>query len=58
MKIVVLGGYGEMGRITVIDLFERFKGTIVVAGRNEEKAKAFAGSFKKRPDNLISLEIW
>lgn len=46
MKIVVLGGYGEMGRITVIDLLETFKGKIVVAGRNEEKAKAFAGSFK------------
>ncbi|MFZ3166940.1 MAG: saccharopine dehydrogenase C-terminal domain-containing protein [Candidatus Methanoperedens sp.] len=46
MKIVVLGGYGEMGRITVIDLFETFKGTIVVAGRNEDKAKAFAESFK------------
>lgn len=46
MKIVVLGGYGEMGRITVIDLFETFKGKIVVAGRNEDKAKAFAESFK------------
>jgi saccharopine dehydrogenase (NAD+, L-lysine-forming) len=66
MKIVVLGGYGEMGRITVIDLFERFKGKIVVAGRNEEKAKAFAGSFKSNniewaradadePEKLIEL---
>ncbi len=46
MKIVVLGGYGEMGQIIVTDLAETFKrGTIVVAGRNRDKAIAFANSF-------------
>lgn len=48
MKILVLGGYGEMGKIIVVDLFETFKGEIVVAGRNKEKAKAFANSFKSK----------
>lgn len=66
MKIIVLGGYGEMGRITVIDLLETFKGKIVVAGRNEEKAKMFAKSFSSNnimhakadadePEKLIEL---
>jgi lysine 6-dehydrogenase len=46
MKIVVLGGYGEMGRIIVTDLAETFKkGEIVVAGRSKDKAMKFANSF-------------
>ncbi len=45
-KFVVLGGYGEMGRIAVLDLFETTNPEIVVAGRDFEKAKKFAGSFK------------
>ncbi len=46
-KIVVLGGYGEIGSVITTDLSETAKGSkIVVAGRNKEKAEAFAKSFK------------
>ena len=55
MKIVVLGGSGEMGRVIVTDLAETFDGTIVVAGRDSKKAKSFAGSFGKK--NVKSEEI-
>lgn len=48
MRILVLGGYGEMGRIAAIDLSETFGGTIVVAGRNAERARQFAASFRSR----------
>jgi lysine 6-dehydrogenase len=48
MKIVVLGGYGEMGRVIVTDLAESFRGEIIVAGRNRQKAEKFAGSFHKK----------
>ena len=52
-KIVVLGGYGEIGSVITTDLSETAKGSkIVVAGRNKEKAEAFAKSFKRR------LEAW
>lgn len=47
MKIVVLGGYGEMGKVIVADLADTFKGTVVVAGRNGKKAEKFARSFRK-----------
>jgi len=46
MKILVLGGYGEMGKVIATDLFETFKGKIIIAGRDKEKAKRFAESFK------------
>jgi len=42
----VLGGYGEMGKISVLDLFETTKDEIIVAGRDLEKAQEFAQSFK------------
>ncbi len=48
MKIVVLGGSGEMGRVICTDLAETFKGEIVIADRNKSKADAFAKSFKSR----------
>jgi len=46
MKILILGGYGEMGKVITTDLFETFKGEIIIAGRDKEKAKRFADSFK------------
>ncbi len=47
-KIVVLGGYGEMGRVIVTDLVDTFRGEIVLAGRNKEKAESFAMSLKAK----------
>ncbi len=53
-KIVVLGGYGEMGRIISIDLAETAdKFRIVIAGRDGKKAEAFAKSFNK--PNIIGV---
>lgn len=57
MKILVLGGYGEMGRISVIDLFETFKGEIIVAGRSKEKAKGFVNSFKSKKVKWVQADI-
>ena len=53
-KIVVLGGYGEMGRVIVTDLSQTFRnGTIVVAGRDREKAASFAASFRMK--NVVGV---
>ena len=35
---LVLGGYGEMGRVTVHDLLETTRDRIIVAGRDLKKA--------------------
>ncbi len=49
MRIVVIGGYGEMGSVITTDLSETARETeIVVTGRDEERAKKFAASFKKK----------
>lgn len=41
-KILVVGGYGGVGRTVSIELNERFPGQVVVAGRNFQKAQDFA----------------
>lgn len=46
-----------MGRVIVIDLFETFKGEIVVAGRDKEKAKKFANSFKSKRVKWAQADI-
>lgn len=48
MKIVVLGGYGEMGTVVSSDLSGTFMGDTVIAGRDIKKAKALAASFKDK----------
>jgi saccharopine dehydrogenase (NAD+, L-lysine-forming) len=49
MKIVALGGYGEMGAAAVADLVKTCKDCeIVIAGRDAAKAKRYATSFKKK----------
>lgn len=42
----VLGGYGEMGKVIVRDLFETTRDIIIVAGHDIKKARFFANSFK------------
>ncbi len=46
-----------MGRVIVIDLFETFKGEVIVAGRNEKKAKKFTNSFKSKKVKWVQLDI-
>jgi len=47
-KYVVLGGYGEMGRIASLDLAKTARNAkIIVAGRDEKKAGAYAKKLGK-----------
>lgn len=47
VKIVVLGGYGIIGKEVVRDLFDNCKECeIIIAGRNEKEAKDYAKSFR------------
>lgn len=41
-KILVVGGYGNVGRIIGIELADRFPGQIIAAGRNYQIRKASA----------------
>ena len=40
--ILIVGGYGHVGRLIAKDMAPRFPGRVVVAGRNGERAQAFA----------------
>lgn len=56
MKIVVLGGYGEMGTTISIDLAETAKKfDIVIAGRNKKKADALVRQLKRK--NVTSAQV-
>lgn len=58
MKIVVLGGYGEMGSIAVLDLVETCKNCeIVVAGRDTKKARNFANSFRRKNVKYATVDV-
>ena len=51
MKIVILGGYGNFGKRIAEQLAQDYKSNtleIVIAGRNVEKAKAFAAQLSQR----------
>jgi saccharopine dehydrogenase (NAD+, L-lysine forming) len=41
-KILIIGGYGNVGRVIATELSKRFPGQVIVAGRNYQKAKAFS----------------
>lgn len=45
---LVVGGYGEVGRCIVAELTRRWPGHVVVAGRNEAKARAMAARWNGR----------
>jgi len=49
MRIVSLGGYGEIGAAATADLVKTCRGCdIVIAGRDAAKAKTYAKSFKRK----------
>lgn len=54
---LVLGGYGEMGRVTVHDLFETTRDRIIVAGRDLKKARGFAQSFKSKRVQPAAIDV-
>lgn len=41
-NILIVGGYGAVGRVVAIRLAERFPGHVIVAGRSDEKARTLA----------------
>lgn len=41
-KILIIGGYGNVGRIIATELGKRFPRQVIVAGRNYQKAKEFS----------------
>jgi saccharopine dehydrogenase (NAD+, L-lysine forming) len=41
-KILIIGGYGNVGRIIANELGKRFPGQVIVAGRNYQRAKEFS----------------
>jgi saccharopine dehydrogenase (NAD+, L-lysine forming) len=41
-KILIIGGYGNVGRIIATELCRQFPGQVIVAGRNYQKAKEFS----------------
>lgn len=57
-KIIVLGGYGEMGTVITTDLAETAKDCqIVIAGRDKQKAKALADSLNKKNITFAEANI-
>ena len=57
-KIVVLGGYGAMGRIAVRDLAQYAKKMdIIIAGRDEKKANAFIRELKSKNVSFVSCDV-
>ncbi len=56
MDLIVLGGYGEMGRIVTIDLVEHCRGcNITIAGRDVEAARKFAESLKLKGKGVWNI---
>ena len=41
-RILIIGGYGNVGRIIATELAKRFPGQVIVAGRDYQKAKDFS----------------
>ncbi|MBM7624102.1 saccharopine dehydrogenase NADP-binding domain-containing protein [Sporohalobacter salinus] len=53
-KILVVGGYGKVGRVICRDLGKKFPGKVIAGGRNYKKAKKFA---KTTNGNVSPLEL-
>lgn len=56
-RFVVLGGYGGMGSVCVRDLFDTSEAEIVIAGRDLQKAKRFASSFKSKRVSAAQVDV-
>jgi saccharopine dehydrogenase-like NADP-dependent oxidoreductase len=53
-KILVIGGYGQVGMIICKDLGKKFPGKVIVAGRSYDKAEKFT---KSSMGDMIPLEF-
>lgn len=54
-KILVVGGYGDVGRVAVAEVLKTASMDIVVAGRNLEKASDFVS--KQKEPRLSTQQI-
>ncbi len=52
-NILIIGGYGSVGRVIASRLSERFPGQVIVAGRNIQKAKVLALELHQKVVPLI-----
>ncbi len=58
MRFVVLGGYGVIGKVVVLDLFKTCKDCMItIAGRDLEKAKQYANSFKSKRVKYAKADV-
>lgn len=57
MKIVMLGGCGQMGRVTTRDLVQTCNYDILIADRDKQEAKKFAESFKLKRVQGVAVDI-
>jgi len=56
-KILVVGGYGQVGRYVVLSLLEKFPGKVIVAGRSLKKANSFSAELNNSFET-IKLDIY
>jgi len=56
-KFVVLGGYGNIGKVIVKDLFESCKNGIIIAGNDLKKAKHYANSFHNKRVKYAKVDV-
>ena len=47
-KVLIVGGYGNVGRIIATELCRRFPKQVIVAGRNYQKAKEFSSELEQQ----------
>ena len=58
MKFIVLGGYGIIGKVVVLDLFKTCKNCeIIVAGRDLKKAQECVSSYKSSRVKAAKVDI-
>lgn len=54
---IILGGYGNIGKVIAKDLFQFSQGRITIAGHDEKKAEAFAKSFKTNRIGYTKVDV-
>ncbi len=57
MRYFILGGYGIIGRVVAEDIFKNKNAEIIIAGRDFDKAKKFADSFKSKKVKAEKINI-
>jgi saccharopine dehydrogenase-like NADP-dependent oxidoreductase len=56
-KILIIGGYGQVGKYVTLELLKKFPSEIIVAGRDLNKANSFAKQYSNSFETL-KLDIY